>query len=48
MIEEIPIVLNDSTVALDNNIKARLASNYKDNYTFIFRPAYYLEEDLRP
>ena len=48
MIEEIPTVLNDSTVTLDNNIKVRLASNYKDNYTFIFRPAYHLEEDLRP
>ena len=48
MIEEILIVFNDSTVALNNNIKARLASNYKDNYTFIFKPAYYLKEDLKP
>ena len=48
MIKEILIVLNDSIVALDNNTKARLASNYKDNYTFIFRPAYHLEEDLGP
>ena len=47
MIKEIPTVLNDSTVTLDNNIKARLASNYKDNYTFIFRLAYYLKEDLK-
>ena len=48
MIVEIPTVLNDSTVALDNDIKARLASNYRDNYTFIFRPAHHLEEDLGP
>ena len=48
VIEEIPTVLNDSTVTLDNDIKARLASNYRDNYTFIFRPAYHLEEDLGP